>query len=463
MKLSTRLRYGDLPGVAGVQQPRRISAFEFFRIYPIFLLVFGPPIFRPPRGIDITQGQADIWSFFQAGLIVLVAVPAILRLVAADSITIPIQIRSILRLAIFLGLLFMLSTVYTTNRITTVAYSICYFLTLICIVEFIVRVYWNPPNWMQCLFQLRLIACILLVLIFLTLLFDSSLVMNSEIDAGFRFLGGGVAPMTTICPIIAIISAHTLLHNLESRVRSVFLLVVGLAGTLITRSRGSEIALLFALAFVVMFWARLSRRNMYVFISGFILFILLSCVFVEFIGTERIWSIFNRGEEASGIESASGRTYIWSFVLHYCISHPLGMGYVAGFRTIFRDYYSLGLPLVVSRIGNAHNSYLQVLADAGWPALILYLIMIARIVAVGWRAARVSSSKTLEYGCAPSHVMTCALALLVFCIVDGSTGADFVVPMRASYYFQNVIIAIILGAYARAIIAARAKNRLTDM
>jgi hypothetical protein len=59
--------------------------------------------------------------------------------------------------------------------------------------------------------------------------------------------------------------------------------------------------------------------------------------------------------------------------------------------------------------------------------------------------------------------MTCALALLVFCIVDGTTGADFVVPMRASYYFQNVIIAIILGAYARAIIAARAKNRLTDM
>jgi O-antigen ligase len=243
----------------------------------------------------------------------------------------------------------------------------------------------------------------------------------------------------------------------------VFFLFVGLAGTLIARSRGSEVALLFALAFIVMFWARLSRRTMYMFISGFILSSLLFGVFVGFIGSERIWSIFNRGEDVSGIQSASGRTYIWSFVIHYCISHPFGMGYVAGFRTIFRDYYSLGLPLVVSRIGNAHNSFIQVLADAGWPALIVYLIMIARIVAVAWRAAKVPSLKTLEYGCAPSHVMACALALLIFCIVCGTTGADFVVPMRASFYFQNIIIAIILGAYARALIAARVKSSVSDV
>jgi O-antigen ligase len=135
------------------------------------------------------------------------------------------------------------------------------------------------------------------------------------------------------------------------------------------------------------------------------------------------------------------------------------MGYVAGFRTIFRQYYSLGLPLVVSRIGNAHNSYIQVLADAGWPALAVYLIMIVRIVAVGWRAAKVPSSKIPEYGCAPGRVMACALALLFFCFACGITVADFVVPMRASYYYQNIIIAIILGAYARALIAARAKSR----
>ena len=463
MKLSVRLRNRDLSGIVGVRQPRHISALELFRIYPIFLLVFGPPVFRPSMSVDITQGKLDIWSYSQAGLIVLVAIPAILRLVAANTITIPIQVRSILRLAIFLGLLFMLSTVYTTSRITTVAYSICYFLTLICMVEFIARAYWNPPNWMQCLYQLRLIALILLVIVFLTLFFNSSLVLNSEIDTGFRFLGGGVAPMPVICPIIAIISAHTLLYNLESRIRSVFFLFVGLAGTLITRSRGSEIALLFALAVVVIFWARLSRSTMYLFIFGFILIILLFSGFVEFIGTERIWNIFNRGEEVSGIQSASGRTYIWSFVLHYCISHPWGMGYVAGFRTLFRNYYSPGLPLVMFRIGNAHNSFIQVLADAGWLALIIYLIMMARIAAVGWRTAKVPSTKYLEYGCAPGHVMACALALLVFCLVCGITGADFVVPMRASFYYQNVIIAIILGAYAKALITDHSKSRLHNI
>ncbi len=95
--------------------------------------------------------------------------------------------------------------------------------------------------------------------------------------------------------------------------------------------------------------------------------------------------------------------------------------------------------------------------------MIIYLILIARIVAVAWRTAKVSSSKTLEYGCAPSHVMVCALALLVFCLVCGITGADFVVPMRASFYFQNIIIAIILGAYARTLIAARVKSRVLDI
>jgi hypothetical protein len=87
--------------------------------------------------------------------------------------------------------------------------------------------------------------------------------------------------------------------------------------------------------------------------------------------------------------------------------------------------------------------------------------MIARVVTVAWRAAKVPSSRTQEYGCAPGHVMTCALSLLVFCIVGGTTGADYVVPMRASFYFQNIIIAIILGAYARALIAVRVKSRVS--
>lgn len=329
-------------------------------------------------------------------------------------------------------------------------------------VEFIVRVYRNFPNWMQCLYHLRLISFLLLVLVILTLFFDIGLVLNYE-EAKVRLLGGGIAPIPIICPIIAIISAHTFLHNLEPRVRSVFFFFVGFAGTMSSRSRGSEVALFFALAFVVMFWAMLSRRTMYVFISGLILFILLFGGFVESIGTERIWNIINRGEDVSSIESASGRTYIWSFVINYCTSHPWGMGYVAGFRTIFRNYYSLGLPLVVSRIGNAHNAFIQVLADAGWPALTVYLIMIARIVAVAWRAAKVPSSKIQEYGCAQSHVMACALALLFFCLVCGITGADFVVPMRASYYFQNLIIAIILGAHAKALIAVRAKSRFSNV
>ena len=82
------------------------SVFEFFVRYPIFLLFFGPPIFRPTAGIDATKGNIDIRSFLQVGLLSWISLRAIIRLANAQLIVIPRQIRSILWLSVFLGLLF---------------------------------------------------------------------------------------------------------------------------------------------------------------------------------------------------------------------------------------------------------------------------------------------------------------------------------------------------------------------
>jgi O-antigen ligase len=408
-------------------------------------------------GIDATKGIIDIWAVFQVSWLALIALRAIRRLASAQTIHMPKLVRSIFRYAFILGLLFLASAVYSSSHSVSAAYSVIYFLTLICVVEFVVDSYKNPPDWIQCLLYLRLILSLLFLLVLITLVFNPILVMMLIPGVGIRLGGGTVAPVTAICPIIAIISAYTFLHTLETRFRSIFFFMVGLIGTLITQSRGSELALILSLIVLSLGWAKTSRRSAFFFISGFMAFILLTGAVMGAVGGEHIWNIFNRGQSLEGIKSASGRTDIWKFVIQYCLAHPQGMGYVAGFRVIFRQYFALGLQVNVSHIGNSHNSFMDILADAGWLALAVYLVMLVKIFALGLRFAKKRALVAFSPDIAPRHAIRCALVLLVFCMALGIDSADFAVPLRICFYMQNICIAIILGISASMISASRSQ------
>jgi O-antigen ligase len=425
--------------------------------YPIFFLAFGPPLFRS-GGIDITQGQVDVWSFLQVGLLGTVAARVVLRLAAAESIFIPQKIRSILKYALFLDLLFLVSATYSPSSLATAAYSFLYLLTIICVAEFIVDVYRNPPDWVQCLFHLRFISFLLLAVVLFALAVNTDLVMQVLPGVGIRLRGGAVAPVTVICPMIALISAYSFLHSLESRFRASIFFLIGLAGTLLTQIRGCEIALLLSLLFLASLWAKSSKRAMYLFISGLMASILFSVAVAAVVGPERIWNKFNRGQSVEGIESASGRTELWVFVVRYCVAHPWGMGYVDGFRVIFRQYFSLSTGQNLSQLGTAHNTYLDVLAGAGWLALAVYLIIIAKTVRLAWRFASRETSPSPAMDSAPRHAIRCALVLLIFCLAYGMGATEFSAPMRAGFYILYIIIAIILGASAGKIAGARPRN-----
>lgn len=440
------------------QHLKCLSALQFLKRYPIFLLAFGPPIFRSNVGIDVTKGVIDFWAFLQVALLGAVSLRAIFRLTAAEFIYIPTRIRSIFKYIFLLGMLYLASTVYSTSRPVSAAYAILNFLTLICVVEFLADVYKEPPDWLQCLFLLRWISFVLLVVVFLTLAISPSLVLTVLAGAGIRLLGGAVAPVTLIAPVITIISAYAFLHSLEPRSRSIFFFLVGLTGSLITQSRGSEIGLLIAIALCMVGWAKTGKRSTFLLIAVFVASILVLAAVIGTVGASSIWSVINRGESAEGISSASGRTDIWKFVVQYCMTHPWGMGYIAGFRTIFREYFALGLQVEVSHIGTAHNAFIQVLADAGWPALAVYLIMLVKIVALGWRFARKRAMTALTPSPESRYVLQCALILLVFCFADGMVTADYVEPLRASYYFQYIFIAVILGISARMLAGSRARR-----
>ncbi|MFY9852511.1 MAG: O-antigen ligase family protein, partial [Terracidiphilus sp.] len=433
------------------------SFVKFVRRYPIFLLALGPPLFRT-HAIDATGGVIDLWSVFQVAWLSLIAGRAIIRLTSVQSIAIPRQVQSILRLAFFIGVLFLISAAYSPSRLVSAAYSIIYFLTLICVVEFVVDVYRTPPPWISCLIHLRFCMVLLVILVLLTLPFNPSIVLTVLGKSGIRLSGGPVGPIALISPVIAIVSAYTFLHSLESRVRAAFLFSVGLAGTLATQARGAEIALFIALSLIAFDWAKTSRRAGLIVICGFVASIIFGGAIVGVIGGGQIWNIFNRGQSIEGIVSASGRTEIWKFVIQYCMSHPLGMGYVAGFRMLFKTHFTLGSGLSVDSIGNTHNAFIQFLADAGWAAMALYLVMLAKVLALGLRfRARLTSAIGDSEGIL-RHALNCAIVLLIFCLVEGMDASDCAVPLRVPFYFQNLVIAIILGASANALFAFRVRH-----
>lgn len=433
----------------------RLSFVGFLKRYPILLLAFGPPIFRASSGIDATKGVVDFWAFIQVGWISVLAIRAILRIAYAKSFIIPKQIRSALRLAFILGLLFLVSAAYSTNPLVSVAYSILYIFAWICVVEFIANVHMKPPEWLQFIFQLRLIAFILFDLVVLTVVFNPKIVMVVIPDIGIRLSGGTVASIAVICPLMAIVSAYAFLYSLESKARSVFYFLVGITGTVITQSRGSELALLFSLFILLFTWAKTGKRFAQLTLSGVMAAIVLIGLLVGYYGGLRLWSVLNRGQSTIGIESASGRTEVWMFVIKYCMSHPQGMGYIAGFRSIFREYYALGLQFDVSRIGTAHNAFIQVLADAGWLAFIIYVMMIYKILSIGWHYAGRNMLAASTQNTNTLHAIRCALLLLIFCVADGMNSAEFVLPLRSVFYLELIIISVILGCSAELLTRAR--------
>jgi hypothetical protein len=426
--------------------------------YPVFLLAFGPPLFRS-GGVDVTQGKVDIWSFFQVGLLGAVALRAIIHLASAEFILIPQKIQSVIRYAFFLGLLFMISAIYSPSPSSTAAYAVFYMLTWVCVIEFVADTYRCPPDWVQCLFQFRWIALLQTCLVLLTLALAPQLVLGFAPGMGMRLNGGAVAPITTVCPVIAIISAYSFLHSLEPRFRAFVFFLAGLAGTLMTQMRGSEIGLFVSLLLLAAGWAKSGKRAVYLFISGLMACILFCAAILAVIGPERIWNRFNRGQSAAGIESASGRTEAWAFAIKYCTTHPWGMGYVVGFRVAFRQYFSLSTGQVLSRLGTAHNTFLDVLAGAGWLALAVYLIMMTKIIRLAWPFVGRHVSLDAAPGICSQHAVRCALVLLVFCFVYGMDTTEYSAPLRAGFYILYVIIAIILGASARLLVASRSRSR----
>jgi len=437
---------------SAVSRPARKSSYlKLLLRYPILLLASGPPYAMVPADLhgnyDPTQPHYDFWILFRVALLFVVAARAVYRLASAPSLLIPRSSRTVLSLAFFLGVLFAISSVYSSGRTLTIEYAFMYLLTLICVVEFLVDVYQDPPDWMHFVFGLRFICLASLFLLLLVLPFNPQLgIMNTHY--GFRLLGGGICQVNSVCPVIAIISAYSFLHSLGSKILSAFFFLAGAIALAASQWRGAEISLLLVLIVLGIAWARTRKHFVRTVVSVAVASILFTGLVIAVLGSHRVWATFSHDQEPREVLHGSGRFEQWSALLNYSVRHPQGMGYVAGIRSTRIGQFAKGERWEQSPFAFIDNGYMEVLGDAGWLAFLIYATILVMTAACGWRLVKSRSFASVPQNGVTSDSLRCTMLLFMYFLLQQMENSDYAIPLRQSFYLQYIVIAFILGQSA---------------
>lgn len=191
-------------------------------------------------------------------------------------------------------------------------------------------------------------------------------------------------------------------------------LLTGLFGTLLlkTRSRGALLAALLALA--VILWLEGRRRFL-----GFAVFAVLVAApsFGDWLVDSFVLDGSAQGMTADVV--LTGRPAIWNRALFVLGDFPLtGVG-PGAFHGVATELYFLD-----GRVGDAHNLYLQVALDVGIPGLVAFLVFVAAVLRQAFSAIR----EAPEPGPVRSRRIGILASLLAF-LVHG--GGEAVAPGTA--------------------------------
>lgn len=144
-----------------------------------------------------------------------------------------------------------------------------------------------------------------------------------------------------------------------------FIIGLILLSLFFSRSRGGIIGSLVALSVLVSFGA-LRRKGMSVFVIGCWL---VMFAYGSIIGFDEILIRFDRLSDES-----AGRFSIWNGTRHLILDHPLTGTGLGGYGTVFRVYQThLAENL---KAGHAHNDYLELIADLGFPAATAIILLV---------------------------------------------------------------------------------------
>ncbi|MGE3466747.1 MAG: O-antigen ligase family protein, partial [Pyrinomonadaceae bacterium] len=171
--------------------------------------------------------------------------------------------------------------------------------------------------------------------------------------------------------------------------RLLYLVAAGLMGTslLLSGSRGGAVALVAEILLLIIISTRARGTKNLALKAALSLLLAASAVGgAVFVGGET--SISRFADSAGAEDISSNRTHIWGVTLKVIGEHfPLGAGVGAYAQAYTKSDTASGF----ERIEQAHNDYLQVLADAGLPGLFIGALFLYWIFRQGRRSIAVEN------------------------------------------------------------------------
>ncbi len=214
--------------------------------------------------------------------------------------------------------------------------------------------------------------------------------------------------------------------------RLIYITAVGLMGIalLLSGSRGGFISLLAEIFFLIILTTKTKNSAQMAIKIGFAVLLMVVVIFgAILIGGES--SLTRFAETAASQDFSTNRTHIWSVTLSVIKNNlPFGAGFGA-FGAAYTPYDSLN---GLERVEQAHNDYLQVLADAGIVGLLLGAYFLYALFKAGWQ--NVKTSNKFGRGVAVGALAGC-FAILVHSLFD------FVLHITAVAMLFTTLIALV--------------------
>lgn len=415
--------------------------WNLYKQYPLFLLLIGPPVFRTigSREADASlQGSFDFWIIWQIAFYVVVGVMSFNNWqVIRRQHKPPKLIRHMFIVIALLVLSLFASAIYSPSPLLTLAYSLLFAIGFFSALQFSFYIAYSPDDsiFFRLFSAARSIGLFLSILVYLAFFFGDNFVGFYIHNIGLRIMGGSIAPLAIISFVIFSITLSNFFYNKEKIITSIIYIIFSVAGILLAKTRSVYfVSLIVAMWF--WFFSKNNTMKSWNFLKYAISFFLFPILFLLIIhNPNELIDLVTRGTMSTDVDSlVSGRLTIGNWVMHQISNNPFGLGYIAGFRDAFLQLHFTDSGLVASRIGNAHNSFLEMIAGGGWLSLSLFILLllysIVSLLKVYRKIARSNLSTNISYATNLTFIIMFSFIFLSFIT------SDFVIPARSSFgYF----------------------------
>ncbi|MEQ1438044.1 O-antigen ligase family protein [Fontimonas sp. SYSU GA230001] len=423
----------------------------------MLLIASGPPMLRDERrgALASLQGQIDAWILWQLAVYALAGGLALLYLAGPLRRGVHRRNGPLLALSGFLCLLFATSSLWSPSIVATLSMSLLLGLAMLVTAQFASTGARLDHGALDLLGALRLLAGVLMGLVMLAYLTDQRGIVQ-WVPTGIRVRGGRLGVQQTLGPTVFVISLYFLAFGLRNRATELFWIAFSLAAVWMARTRAAYVTVAIGALGVWVLWIRTHperRRLMQKLLLTSIVASILLALVAAFSGL--LQATWYRGGSADSVTTLSHRTTVWSWTFREIAERPWGFGYSTGFRNMFLNIDAVTSDayryegLLVERIGEAHNSHLEVLVAAGWTGFAIYLGILGIVVHRGVRVLRMRGiSAELRHGA------RVAMILLAMFMVDGMTTSSYALPTRQPFGILLFVIGLVLIIEARASVRA---------